>query len=201
MKKFIALITCLVLVFSFVACGKTAPEEETKAAKTTVAATEETKAEKPTEKPTSVPLNVPEIRLSVPKSLNVWTKGEKITYKPKDQKTGACTAAVNDSKGKGDTFSVSDADITAETIEDMKKKDSCIEFVYDKDQKNAFTGDSIVYDTVVIATSGDYIDIICFLKDGEVVGKTAVKQGKGNEKSLSERVLSSVEIVEVKHEH
>ena len=40
MKKFIALITCLVLVFSFVACGKTAPEEET----TTAAAEEETTA-------------------------------------------------------------------------------------------------------------------------------------------------------------
>ncbi len=197
MKKFIAIITCLVLVFSFVACGKTAPEETTTAATTAA----ENKAEATTEEQTTIVLSVPEIRLSLPKALNVWTKGEKITYTTEETKTKTCTAAVNDSMGKGDIFTTSNKEITAETIEDMKNSNSCIEFVYDKDQKNAFTGETIVYDTVVIATSGDYIDIICFLKGSDVVGKTAVTKGDLNEAPLSERVLSSVEIVEVEHAH
>ncbi|MBP3330236.1 MAG: hypothetical protein J6L89_05315 [Clostridia bacterium] len=187
MKKFLAMLMAAAMLLSFAACKSDKEEETTTAAETTVAET------------TTSPLQIADQRLSLPASINVWTKGKKVSYKKDETKVGTATAAVNDSRGKGDIFSASKKKVTAETIEDIKKNNSCIEYIYDKEQKNAFVGKGVAYDKVVIATTGEYANIITFIKGKEVVGSVLVEKGEINEKPLAERLLSAVEIV--KHEH
>lgn len=178
-KKFIAIAACAAMVLSFAACGGNGGEETTTAQKTTVAET------------TTSPLTVVETRFSVPASMNVWTKGEKVTYKDGETKIMTVTASLNDSVSR-DKFSKSKS--TAD-FKALKKSGSCVEIFYDKDQTAAFFGEKVIYDQVVVATSGDNMDIIYLLKDSALAGAIKAEKGEQSKKSVSENVLSAVEVI------
>ncbi len=125
-------------------------------------------------------------------TMNVWTKGEKITYKEGETKIMTATAALNDCVIH-DTLMLSDARVD---FEKMKKNASCVELNYNKDMVARFTGTNVTYDQVIVATSGDKaLNTIFFLKDGAVVGSPIkATAGKGRN-TLSENLSMAVEVV------
>ena len=184
-KKFIAITSCAAMLFSFVACGKKVADDAT----TTAPATQATTVEATTK--------VPEVheRIAPPSKLIVWTKGEKVEYTPdkNERKVNLPTAAANDSTTKGDKFSAYTKAVTEAEIEKMKKEGSCFEFVYNKEQHHSYLGEDVHYDTLVIATSGDHINTMFFLKGSKLAGKPVyVEKGAQNKQALSERVLGSI---------
>ncbi len=181
-KKFTAIVSCAALVLSLAACSIGGKEEETTTQKTTVAET------------TTSPLLNAETRFSHIATMNVWTKGKKVTYKEGETKIGAATAALNDSVVH-DVFKVSDK---KPNVDDLKNKASCIELSYEEDQTAAFSGKKTVYDSVVVATSGDNVNIILLIKDSKIVLSIEAVQGEDSAKSLSENLKGAVKIV--KHE-
>ncbi len=183
-KKFMAITSCAVILFAFAACGKKADD-----ATTTAPATQATTVEATTKRPQA------HERLSVPAKLVVWTKGEKVEYTrgSNEKKVSLPTAAINDSTTKGDKFSAYSKAVTEADIEAMKKDGSCFEFVYDKEQHHAYLGEDVHYNTVIIATSGEHVNTMFFLKDSKLAGKPIyVEKGAQNQKALSERIVSSI---------
>lgn len=182
LKKITAIISCAALVMSLAACSIGGKEEETTVQSTTVAET------------TTSPLLNVETRFSHIATMNVWTKGEKVTYENGATKIGAATAALNDSVVH-DIFKASDK---KPNIDDLKNKASCIELSYGGDQTAAFSGKKTVYDSVVVATSGDYMNFIMLIKDSKIVLSIEVTKGEDSAKALSENIKGAVEII--KHE-
>ena len=195
MKKFMAMVTCLILVLSFAACGKKAESTET-----TTAAEKTTVAEETTVVETTTTLTNVETRFSHKKikSMIVWEKGKKVNYKADATKVMTATAALNDSV-VNDDFIKSDKKAN---FDDVKKKTSCVEINFKDDQTAKFTDEKIVYDQVIVPTTGDYVNIIFFLKDGAVVGAIEAVKGEASEKTVSENVSSAVVVVKAeKHTH
>ncbi len=180
MKKFIAILMAGLMVFAFAACGGNGEEETTTAAeKTTVAET------------TTSPMVNAETRFSHIATMNVWTKGEKVAYKEGETKIMTATAALNDCVIH-DTLKVVDtkADFAA-----MKKNASCVELSYEKDKVAIFSGDKVVYDQVIVATSGDGLNTIFFLKDGAVAGSPIEVIAAEGRKTLSENIATAVAVI------
>ena len=179
MKKIIAILMAGIMLLSFAACGGNSEEETTTTAETTVAET------------TTSPMVNAETRFSHIATMNVWTKGSKVSYKQGETKIMTATATLNDSVIH-DTLTVSDAkaDIAA------MKKASCIEITYEKDQVASFSGKKVTYDQIIVATSGDVtLNTIFFLKDGAIAGDAiAVKAAEGR-KTLSENLSTAVEVI------
>lgn len=186
-KKFTAIISCAALVLSLAACSIGGKEEETTTAQsTTVAET------------TTSPLLNAETRFSHIATMNVWSKGKKVTYEEGASKIGAATAALNDSVVH-DIFKASDKKTN---IDDLKNKASCVEFIYESDQTAAFSGKKTVYDSLVVATSGDYVNLILLIKDSKIVLSIEVTQGENSAKALSENVKNAVKIIKYEdHTH
>ncbi len=180
-KKFMAIASCAAIVLSFAACGDNAKEETT--TETTTAA-----------ETTTSPMENAETRFSHVASMNVWTKGKKVSYKKGETKVMTATAALNDSV-KNDIFAESKTNATAELLESIKKNDACIEFSYEKEQTAAFLGDEFNYDQVIVAITGEHVNTIFFLKDGKSVGSTIEVTKCVSKKTVSENVSSAVEIV------
>ncbi len=187
-KKFIAIASCAAVVLSFAACGKNAKENETTTnPETTVAET------------TTNPLHNAKTRFSHLADMTVWTAGKKVDYKEGERKISAATAALNDSV-KNDKFAASSKKITAETIETMKNKASCIELKYKKDQAGQFTDKEVKYDQIYVAMTGDNLNTIVLLNDGKIVSILDVAKG-ASKKTVSENVASAVEIVTLPADH
>ncbi len=190
MKKFLAMLMAGIMLLSFAACGGKGEEETTTAAETTVAET------------TTSPMVNAETRFSHLATLTVWTKGKKVTYKEGETKVMTSTAALNDCVIH-DTLKVVD---TKADFEKMKKSASCIELNYKKDKVAIFSGDKVTYDQIIVATTGDALNTIFFLKDGVLAGApievTPGKDEDGNvRKTLSENLATAVEVVELHEGH
>ena len=188
-KKFMAITSCAVILFSFAACGKKAADDATTTAAPTTQAT--------TAEPTTVKVPEKHERLQTPDKLVVWENGKKVEYSKNkesgEKKVNLATASANDSTTKGDKFSAYTKAVTEADIDAMKKSGSCFEFVYNKDQNHKYLGEEVSYDTVIIATSGDHVNTIFFIKDKKLAGKPVyVEKGAQNAKALSERVLGSI---------
>ena len=184
-KKFMAITSCAVILFSFAACGKKTADTATTAAPATKAPVVETTKIHPTVKE----------RINAPSKLVVWTKGEKVEYTAatNERKVNLPTAATNDSVRNGDKVSAYAKAVTEADVEAMRKQGSCFEFVYDKEQHHSYLGEDVSYDAVVIATSGEHIDTMFFLKGSKLAGKPVhFEKGAQNEKALSERIVSSI---------
>ena len=116
MKKFIAILMAGVMLLSFAACGGNGDEEkETKKEETTVVET------------TTSPMVNAETRFSHKATMNVWTKGEKVSYEQGAVKIMTATAALNDCVIY-DALTVSDAKADFEAM----KNASCVEINYEK---------------------------------------------------------------------
>lgn len=178
MKKIIAILMAGIMIFAFAACGGNG-EEETTAGETTVAET------------TTSPMVNVETRFSHIATMNVWTKGEKVSYEEGATKIMTATAALNDCVIH-DTLTVSDAKAD---FEKMKKNASCVEINYTSDKVASFSGKKVTYDQIIVATSGDNLNIIFFLKDGATAGspiKVAAAEGR---KTLSENIATAVAVI------
>ncbi len=179
MKKFIAIIACLAIVLSLAACGGNGGDGETTTVPTTV------------EETTTTLFNVT-TRFNHKATMNVWTKGEKVSYEEGATKIMTATAALNDSVIY-DTFAATDKKAD---FKDMKQNASCVEFSYETDQTATFLDEKVVYDQVIVATSGGYVNVIFFLKDGAVVGSPIeAKKGADREHSLSENIATAVRVI------
>lgn len=188
LKKFIAIASCAVTLFSFAACGKKAAEETTAAPTQALGGSVVT---------TEVTTKTPEVheRIGVPEKLVIWENGKKVEYSRKKdiKKVSLPTAAINDSTVKGDKFVKYEKAVTKADIEAMKKSGSCYEFIFNVDQKQGYLGEEVKYNKLVIATSGDHVNVMFFLKGSELVGSPVyVEKGANNEKALSERMVSSL---------
>ena len=178
MKKFIAIIMCLTMVLSFAACAGNGEEEATKG-ETTVAET------------TTSPMVNAETRFSHLATMNVWTKGEKVSYEEGATKVMTATAALNDTVIY-DTLKAVD---TKADFEDMKKNASCVEINYTSDKVAIFSGEKVTYDQVIVATSGKLLNTIFFLKDGAVAGAPIEVTAAEGRKTLSENMSTAVEVI------
>ena len=179
MKKFIAILMAGLMIFAFAACGGNGEEETTTAAETTVAET------------TTSPMVNAETRFSHIATMNVWTKGKKVSYEEGATKIMTSTAALNDCVIH-DTLKVVD---TKADFEKMKKEASCIEITYTTDKVATFSGKSVTYDQVIVATSGDALNTIFFLKDGTVAGSPIEVTPAEGRKTLSENISTAVEVI------
>lgn len=179
MKKFIAILMAGLMVFAFAACGGNGEEETTTAVETTVAET------------TTSPMVNAETRFSHIATMNVWTKGKKVSYEEGATKIMTATAALNDCVIH-DTLKVVDtkADFNA-----MKKNASCVEINYTTDKVAIFSGDKVTYDQVIVATSGDFLNTIFFLKDGAVAGAPIEVKAAEGRKALSTNMSTAVEVI------
>lgn len=179
MKKFMAILMAGIMVFAFAACGGNG-EEETTTAETTVAET------------TTSPMVNVETRFSHIATMNVWTKGEKVSYKEGATKIMTATAALNDCVIH-DTLKVSDAKAD---FEEMKKNASCIEINYTEDKVATFSGEKVTYDQVIVATGGKAVlNTIFFLKDGAVAGSPISVTAADGRKPISESLSTAVEVI------
>lgn len=179
MKKIIAILMAGVMLLSFAACGGNGEEEETKKGETTVAET------------TTSPMVNAETRFSHKATMNVWTKGKKVSYDQGAVKIMTATAALNDCVIH-DTLRVSDAKADLEAM----KKASCVEITYEKDQVASFSGKKVTYDQIIVATSGDVtLNTIFFLKDGATAGAPIAVTPAEGRKTLSENLLTAVEVI------
>ena len=180
MKKFIAILMAGIIVLAFAACGGNGEEETTTKGETTVAET------------TTSPMVNAETRFSHIATMNVWTKGEKVSYKEGATKIMTATAALNDCVIH-DTLKVSDAKAD---FEEMKKKASCVEINYKEDKVASFSGKKVTYDQIIVATSGDVVlNTIFFLKDGAVAGSPVEVTAAEGRKTLSENLSTAVEVI------
>ncbi len=173
-----------VIVLSFAACGGKG-EEETTTEKAVVTET------------TTSPMVNAETRFSHLATMNVWTKGEKVSYKKGETKVMTATAALNDSVIH-DTLKVVD---TKADFEAMKKNNSCVEITYEKDMVASFSGKKVTYDQIIVATSGKILNTIFFLKDGAVAGSPIQVTNAEGRKTLSENIASAVAVVDIHEGH
>ncbi len=178
MKKIIAILMAGIMIFAFAACGGNGDEEETKG-ETTVAET------------TTSPMVNAETRFSHIATMNVWTKGEKVSYEEGATKIMTATAALNDCVIH-DTLTVSDAKAD---FEKMKKSASCVEISYTSDKVASFSGKKVTYDQIIVATSGDNLNTIFFLKDGAVAGSPIKVTAAEGRKTLSENISTAVAVI------
>lgn len=181
MKKIIAILMAGIMIFAFAACGGNGEEETTtKKAETTVAET------------TTSPMANVETRFSHIATMNVWSKGKKVSYEEGATKIMTATAALNDCV-RYDTLKVSDAKAD---FEDMKKNASCVEINYTEDKVASFSGKKVTYDQVIVATSGKTpLNTIFFLKDGAVAGAPISVIPAEGRKPISESISTAVEVV------
>ncbi len=186
MKKLIAILMAGIMLLSFAACGGNGNEDETKKGETTVAET------------TTSPMVNAETRFSHKATMNVWTKGEKVSYEQGATKIMTATASLNDSVIH-DTLTVSDAKADFEAM----KKEACVEINYEKDQVASFSGKKVTYDQIIVATSGKTVlNTIFFLKDGATAGAPIAVAAAEGRKTLSENIASAVEVISLEgHTH
>ena len=177
MKKIIAIMLCVAMVFTFAACGGKDAEETTTEAKAV--------------ETTTSPMVNAETRFSHLATMNVWTKGEKVLYEKGATKVMTATAALNDSVIH-DTLKVVD---TKADFEAMKRNDSCVEITYEKDMVASFSGKKVTYDQIIVATSGKLVNTIFFLKDGAVAGSPIGVTNAEGRKTLSENLAGAVAVI------
>lgn len=181
MKKLIAILMAVLMLASFAACGGNGDAEETT-----------TKGETTVAETTTSPMANVETRFSHIATMNVWTKGKKVSYKEGATKIMTATAALNDCVIH-DTLKVSSA--TAD-FEEMKNKASCVEINYTEDKVATFSGEKVTYDQIIVATSGKTaLNTIFFLKDGTVVGSPIEVTPGADRKPISESLSTAVEVV------